>query len=58
MKRKTPTVSGRGVEKLGGFHCLDSLTAVQVQHLIVRHALTIETAAIIAALAFGNAHHG
>ena len=60
MERKTPAAQGdRGVEKLAGhFHALNTPTAFQVQHLIARHALTFETAAIIAALAFGGSHHG
>lgn len=60
MKRKTPIAQGdRGVEKLGGqFHVPNTPTAFQVQHLIARHSLTLESAAIIAALAFGGGHHG
>lgn len=59
MERKTPAARGdRGVENLAGFHPLNTQTVLQVQHLIARHALTVETAAIIAALAFGSAHHG
>jgi len=59
MEKNTPAAHGdRGMEKLGGFQCLDNQTVVQVQHLIARHSLTLESAAIIAALAFGSAHHG
>lgn len=35
-----------------------SLSTLRVQTLCARHSLTIETAAIIAALAFGGAPHG
>ncbi len=56
MERKTPAARGdRGVEFAGErFHGLDTRTSIQVQHLIARYALPIETAAIIAALAFGG----
>ncbi len=56
---KNPTVSGGAVEKLAGdFHALSTLSALRVQHLMARHALPIETAAIVSALAFGGHHHG
>lgn len=60
MERKTPAAQrDRGVEKLAGnLHALNTPTAFQVQHLISRYALTVESAAIIAALAFGGGHHG
>jgi hypothetical protein len=60
MKKETLTAQGgKGVEKLAGtFHVPNTPTVYQVQHLIARHALTLESAAIIAALAFGGAHHG
>jgi hypothetical protein len=56
----TPVAQGdRGVEKLGGtFHVPNTPTVYQVQHLIARHAMTLESAAIIAALAFGGSHNG
>ena len=60
MERKTPAAQGdRGVEKLGGtFQVPNTPTGYQVQHLIARHALTLESAAIIAMLAFGGSHNG
>lgn len=60
MERKTPAARGdRGVEFAGErFHGLDTRTSIQVQHLIARHALTIEAATTIAALHFGGARHG
>jgi hypothetical protein len=39
----------------GNSHLLDNPASLRIQHLIARHALTVETAAIIAALAFGGA---
>jgi len=35
-----------------------SLTALRVQAIAARYALPIETAAIVAALAFSEVHHG
>ena len=59
MEQKTPTANGRGLEKLGGqFQVPFSLAALRAQHLAARYALPLETAAIMAALAFGGAHHG
>lgn len=55
MTKKTPTANGRGIETLAGqLHVLNTPTACQVQCLIARHAITLETAAIIAVLAFGR----
>ena len=60
MERKTPAAQGdRGVEKLAGdFQVLNTPTIYQVQLLIARYALSFESAAIIAALAFEGGHHG
>ena len=35
-----------------------SLSALRAQHIAARHGVAIEAAAIIAALAYGGAHHG
>ena len=60
MKNENPTTKGRASRvKVGtGTHEVINPTTYQVQHLIARHSLTIESAAIIAALAFGGCHHG
>lgn len=59
MKRKTPTAqSGRGLEMLGGFHGPVTLATYRAQHFASRYALTIETAALVAALTLGSGHHG
>ena len=39
----------------GCLHLPDNPASLRVQHLIARYALPIETAAIVAALAFGGA---
>ncbi|MDR3449307.1 MAG: hypothetical protein P4M15_06115 [Alphaproteobacteria bacterium] len=58
MKRPAST-NGRAMEKLcGDFHCPFTLLTFRAQHVANRFALPIETAAIIAALAFGGAAHG
>lgn len=58
MERKTPAATnGRGMETLpGNFHAPFTLTAYRAQHLAARFPLPIETAAIMAAFAFGGAH--
>lgn len=60
MERKTPAASsGRGMELLAGASVAPlTLTAYRAQHLASRFALPIETAAILAALAFGGNAHG
>jgi len=59
MEKKTPAVAGRGVEGLAGASTAPiALAAYRAQHLAARFAMPIETAAIVAALAFGGAHHG
>ncbi len=59
MKQKTPAVSGRGMELLAGASSAPiTLPAYRAQCLAARYALPIEQAAIVAALAFGGAHHG
>jgi len=59
MERKAPAALGsEGRETLGGgFSGPFSTTAYRAQIVAARYALPIETAAIIAALAWG-AHHG
>ena len=57
MTAKTPTLKGRGMEKLAGhFHALSIQNTFHTQCLASRFALPIETAAIMAAFAFGGAH--
>lgn len=58
MERKTPTAwGGRGMEKLaGGSDVSLSTTAYGAQIVATRFAVPLETAVIIAALAFGGAH--
>lgn len=57
MERKTPAANGRGVEKLAGIlRVLNTPMTYQVQHLIARHALPPQTAALVAALAFGGGY--
>ena len=58
MERKTPTAcSGRGLEMLaGGFHGPLTLATYRAQLIASRHALPIETAALVAALALGGSH--
>ncbi len=60
MARKTPAARGdRGMETLpGNFHTSFALTSYRTQATACRYALPIETAAIVAALAFGGARHG
>jgi len=60
MKMERPAATnGRAVEKLGGdFHCPFTLCAFRAQHVASRFGLPIETAAIVAALAFGGAANG
>ena len=60
MERKTPAAcGGRGLEMLaGGFHGPLTLAKYRAQHIASRYALPIETAALVAALALGGAHHG
>ena len=58
MAKKTPAVNGRGMETLTGiFHGPITLAAFQTQRLAARFALPLETAAILATLAFGGAAH-
>ncbi len=56
---KTPAgadLAGASRDCFGGWsHLSDNPASLRVQHLIARYALPIETAAIIAALAFGGA---
>ena len=57
MKRPAAT-NGRAMEKLGGdFHCPFTLSTFRAQLIASRYALPLETAAIVAGLAFGG-HHG
>ena len=59
MAKKTPAVTGRGMETLSGnFQAPITLTSYRAQHLAARFALPIETAAIVAALAFAGGAHG
>jgi hypothetical protein len=59
MEKKTPTANGRGMETLAGnFHAHLSLNSYRAQLIASRYALPIETAAIMAAFAFGGAAHG
>jgi hypothetical protein len=60
MERKTPAAQGgRGMELLAGASVAPiTLTTLRAQHIAARYALPIEQAAIVAALAFGGAHHG
>jgi len=60
MKSNTPAAQGgRGVELLAGASTpAITLPAYRAQCLAARYALPIEQAAIVAALAFGGAHHG
>ena len=57
MKRMTPAAQGdRGHEMLG---CsFSGTTAYRAQILASRYALSLESAAIIAALAWEQMHHG
>lgn len=59
MKTKTPAANGRGVEMLtGDFHTPFTLATFRAQSFAARFAIAIETAALVAALAWGGAHHG
>ena len=57
--RETPAgaiLAGASRNSCGGcLQSLDNPASLRVQHLIARYSLPIETAAIIAALAFGGA---
>lgn len=58
MKTNNPTARGGAVEKLAGeFHVPFTLDSYRTQLIASRYALPIETAAIMAALAFGGAAH-
>lgn len=58
-ERKTPAANGRGVEMLpGDFRAPFTLAAYRAQSLAARFAIPIETAALVAALAWGGAGHG
>jgi hypothetical protein len=51
--------AGASCDKLAGAsHGFLTLSVLQAQHLAARYALPLETAAIVAALAFGGAHYG
>ncbi len=62
MKNENPTLSKKSrasrVMVGTGTQEANNPTVYQVQHLIARHALTLESAAIIAALAFGGSQYG
>lgn len=60
MKQIAPAATnGRGHETLGGdFHGPFTTTAYRAQTIAVRHSISIEYAAIVAAIAFGSATHG
>lgn len=59
---ENPTLSKKGrascVRFADGTHEAISLSVLRAQHLAARHAMTLETAAIFAALAFGGSQHG
>lgn len=56
MAKKTPAATnGSGMETLpGNFQAPLTLSTLRIQHLAARYALPLETAAIVAALAFGG----
>jgi hypothetical protein len=55
MERKTPGARGdRGVDLRAGIRSPITATAIQIQTLMARHALSVETATIVAALAFSG----
>ena len=57
--KKTPTAQGgEGVDNRAGVHPLNTADHYQTQYLIARHALAPATAAIVAALAWEQMHHG
>ncbi|WP_157098675.1 hypothetical protein [Novosphingobium rosa] len=58
MEANNPAVRGGAAEKLGGFRTPITLSAHRAQVIAARFALPIETAAIVAALAFGGPHYG
>ena len=56
MAKKTPAVSGRGLELLTGVSNAPTITAtLRIQYLASRYALPLETAAIVASLYFMEA---
>ena len=57
---RSPTTRGRASRNsCGGISCEPfTLAAYRAQCLSSRFALPLETAAMMAALAFGGAHHG
>jgi len=59
-QKENPTAKGRASCNLFGDKMPDALTlsAYRAQHIAVRYAVPLETAAILAALAFGGAHYG
>lgn len=60
MERKTPAGrAGRGADSLVGPSSVPpTLALIRAQHIAARYGLPIETAAIVAALAFGGGPHG
>jgi hypothetical protein len=59
MMAKTPTPKGEGLETAGKlFQRPSSLLIYRAQWLAAHCALSIETAAILAALAWGAQRHG
>ena len=60
MARKTPAaMGGRGAETLVGPSApILTLATIRAQHVAARYGLPIETAAIVAALAFGGGVNG
>jgi hypothetical protein len=60
MEQKAPAARGdEGRETLGGgFSGSFTTTAYRAQIVAARFAIPLETAAIIAALAFGGSQHG
>lgn len=58
---KAPAVGSAGAQEKTGHDRLSSMLSLETQRaqlLAVRYALPIETAATVAALAFGGALHG
>jgi len=60
MKSKAPHQGGEASRNsCGGISCdTFTLSAFRAQHLASRYALPFKTAALVAALSFGGAHHG
>lgn len=60
MKRETPAaLGGRGVERLAGIsEAPFILPSYRVQLIAARYAMSADTAATVAALAFQGGHHG